>query len=183
MRSLFIQLFCTAWRLIGIFLQLDEWNCYLSMRTYTNSYIQYNHFLSELFACYLTNTLSRSYLQGYCSLIRPGLETVVKKRMFWLRSVSNPRRLGPRVPRHITPGKRICWITWDKLGKKMSLVFLCITQIIVGANVFTGALTNSKFARPVVEKYQWATIQCKIIKWKVNAWIWCFVRNKSWSFF
>ena len=36
----------------------------------------------------------------------------------------------------------------------MSLVFLCITQIIVGANVFTGTLTNSKFARPVVEKYQ-----------------------------
>ena len=38
--------------------------------------------------------------------------------------------------------------------KKMSLVFLCITQIIVGANVFTGSLTNRKFTRLVVEKYQ-----------------------------
>ena len=36
----------------------------------------------------------------------------------------------------------------------MSLVFLCITQIIVDANVFTGLLTNSKFTRLVVEKYQ-----------------------------
>ena len=31
---------------------------------------------------------------------------------------------------------------------------LCITQIIVGANVFMGALANSKFTRFVVEKYQ-----------------------------
>ena len=45
----------------------------------------------------------------------------------------------------------------------MILVFLCIAKIIKGANVFTGALTNSKFTR-LVEKYQRATIQCKIIK-------------------
>ena len=36
----------------------------------------------------------------------------------------------------------------------MFWVFLCIAQIIVGANVFTGALTNSKFTRLVIEKYQ-----------------------------
>ena len=36
----------------------------------------------------------------------------------------------------------------------MGLVFLCITQIIVGVNVFTGALTNSKFTRLVLEKYR-----------------------------
>ena len=35
----------------------------------------------------------------------------------------------------------------------MILVFLCIAQIIVGANVVTGALTNSKFTQ-LVEKYQ-----------------------------
>ena len=63
----------------------------------------------------------------------------------------------------------------------MILVFLCIAKIIKGANVFTGASTNSKFTRLVVEKYQRATIQCKIIKWQVNARIWSFVRNKSWS--
>ena len=31
---------------------------------------------------------------------------------------------------------------------------ICIAQIIVGANVFTGALTNSEFTPLVVEKYQ-----------------------------
>ena len=36
----------------------------------------------------------------------------------------------------------------------MIWVFLCIAQIIMDANVFTGALTNSKFTRLVVEKYQ-----------------------------
>ena len=59
--------------------------------------------------------------------------------------------------------------------------FSFIAQIIVGSNVFTATLTNSKFTRLVVEKYQWATIQCKIIKWKVNARIWSFVSNKSLS--
>ena len=49
----------------------------------------------------------------------------------------------------------------------MILVFLCIAQINVGANVFTGALTNNKFARLVVEKYQRATIQCKT---RASAW-------------
>ena len=33
--------------------------------------------------------------------------------------------------------------------KEMIVVFFCIAQIIVGANVFTGALTNSKFTRLV----------------------------------
>ena len=59
--------------------------------------------------------------------------------------------------------------------------FGILMQIIVGANVFTGALTNSKFTRLVVEKYQRATIQCKLIKWKVNTRIWSFLRNKSWN--
>ena len=63
----------------------------------------------------------------------------------------------------------------------MIFVSLYIAQVIAGANVFTGALTNSKFTRLVVEKYQWANIQCKLIKWKVNARIWFVVRNKSWS--
>ena len=44
----------------------------------------------------------------------------------------------------------------------MICVVLYIAQTIVGAN--TGALINSKFTRLVVEKYQLATIQCKIIK-------------------
>ena len=65
----------------------------------------------------------------------------------------------------------------------MILIFLYIAQIIVGANVFTGALTNSRFTPLVVEKYQWATIQCKIIKWNVSSRIWPFVRNKSWSIY
>ena len=34
----------------------------------------------------------------------------------------------------------------------MILVFLCIAHIIVCAGVFTGALTNSKLSRLVVEK-------------------------------
>ena len=38
--------------------------------------------------------------------------------------------------------------------KENYLDILCIAQIIVGANMFTGALTNSKFTRLVVEKYQ-----------------------------
>ena len=37
--------------------------------------------------------------------------------------------------------------------KENDLVFLCIAQIILGANVFTGALTSSKFTR-LVEKCQ-----------------------------
>ena len=45
----------------------------------------------------------------------------------------------------------------------MILIFFCIAQIIVGVKVFMGALTNSKFT-PLVEKCEWATIQCKIIK-------------------
>ena len=44
--------------------------------------------------------------QGTVGLIRPGLETGVKNRMFWLHSVSNPGRLGPTLPGQITPGKR-----------------------------------------------------------------------------
>ena len=35
----------------------------------------------------------------------------------------------------------------------MILVSLCIAQIVVGVNVFQGALTNSKFTQ-LVEKYQ-----------------------------
>ena len=65
----------------------------------------------------------------------------------------------------------------------MILVFLCIAHIIVGANVFTVSLTNNKFTRLVVEKYQRATSQCKIIKRKVNEWICSFFRNKSWSIY
>ena len=56
----------------------------------------------------LFNTLSRNYLSGFCSLIRADLETVVKNRMFWLQSVSNPGQLEPTVPGQITPGNRIC---------------------------------------------------------------------------
>ena len=37
--------------------------------------------------------------------------------------------------------------------KENDLGILCIAQIIVGADVFTEALTNSKFTR-LVEKYQ-----------------------------
>ena len=50
----------------------------------------------------------------------------------------------------------------------MILVFLFMAQIIVCANLWTYALTNSNFIRLVVEKYQWAIMQCKIIKWKVD---------------
>ena len=56
--------------------------------------------------------------------------------MFWLQYVSNPGRLGPTVPGQITPGKRICQIMKENELK----VFLCITQIFVGADVFTGGI-------------------------------------------
>ena len=38
--------------------------------------------------------------------------------------------------------------------KKMTLVFLCTAQNIMGENVFTRSLTNNKFIRRVVEKSQ-----------------------------
>ena len=38
--------------------------------------------------------------------------------------------------------------------KENDFGIFCIAQIIMGANVFTWALTNSKFTRLVVEKYE-----------------------------
>ena len=52
------------------------------IRTYNNlcNESEYqNHFRLKFISCYLTNMLSQNYLSGYCSLIRLGLETVVKK--------------------------------------------------------------------------------------------------------
>ena len=47
-------------------------------------------FSRTFLSCYLINTLSGRYLPGYCSLTCPGLETVVKNRMFWQQFISNP---------------------------------------------------------------------------------------------
>ena len=63
----------------------------------------------------------------------------------------------------------------------MILVFLFIAQTIVCANLYMYALTNSNFTRLIVEKYQWAVMQCKIIEWKLSASVWSFARNKSWN--
>ena len=46
----------------------------------------------------------------------------------------------------------------------MIFVFLFIAQIIVCANLCAYALTSSNFTRIVVEKYQRAVMQCKIIE-------------------
>ena len=45
----------------------------------------------------------------------------------------------------------------DRVGRvtvNTTFFFFRLSQIIVGANVFTGTLTNSKFTRLVVKKYQ-----------------------------
>ena len=49
----------------------------------------------------------------------------------------------------------------------MIWVFLFIAKIIVCANLCTYAFTNSNFTRLVIEKYQWAFMQCKKLneKW------------------
>ena len=38
--------------------------------------------------------------------------------------------------------------------EEIVVVFLCIAKVIVGAKLVTGVLTNCKFTRLVVEKYQ-----------------------------
>ena len=53
-----------------------------------------------------------------------------------MHSVSNPGGLGPTVPGQITPGKHIGEINYER----NDFGILCIAQIIVGANVFTGAI-------------------------------------------